>query len=171
MDFATYYTTYRREIDGTINKILSQLHVPLFLREDTFADCLLKAVEIWPRFDSSRGFKFITFAYRHFAGVTIAALRQHFRQSNFAVNFSIEGSESCIDDYSAPGSRFTEEILIIPELVSKLPLKEREAITDHFFLEKPVAKIASELGLTIPAIRYRLKAGIRKLEEQLISGA
>ena len=171
MDFSAYYTTHRREIDGTINKILSHLHVPLFLREDVFADCLLKAVEIWPRFDSSRGFKFITFAYKHFAGVVISSLRQHFRQSSFVVNTVSVGPESGIDDYSAPGSRFTEEILIIPELVLRLPQKEREAIRDHFYLEKPVAKIASELGLTIPAIRYRLKAGIRKLEEQLISVA
>ncbi|ARD49073.1 hypothetical protein SporoP37_13265 [Sporosarcina sp. P37] len=117
--------------------------------------------QAWSRFDESKG-NFTPFAYRSIYGALLDDLK---KENRFGlVNTPVESSTieqmEQIDCSADPNSE-------LHEILTDLPLEERQLLFMLYVDNKTQAECASFFGLSVPGVKKRRERLMKKLRQQL----
>jgi RNA polymerase sigma factor (sigma-70 family) len=163
------------EITRTVEWALARVHMDASRREDA-RQCIL--LELWkaiPRFDPSRGVLFRSFAaYR-----AIGAVRDFFREGNsrrhaVPVFCALEDVAMDLHSLAAGPEALAVAAATVDRLMFCLNPSQRYAVTQHWLLDRSVADVAADMGISeqrVSAIcrgaqvKMRIAAGRRRMRK------
>ena len=84
--------------------------------------------------------------------------------------FSSIAEASLVAEQSSPSERASrnEELLRLARALEELPEDQRTVVVRHHLQGEPLARVASELGRTKPAVAGLLRRGLTKLRDVLV---
>lgn len=161
-DFEEFYAANYGNIVALVTAVTGDRHEADDVTQETFARALAR----WPRLSSYDVPE--AWVRRVALRLAIDSGRRVRRTLRSLPLLRTAGTSAAVADLG-PGSGPGDDLAFsaLGRALTRLPLREREAIVLHYVADMSVDQIARERGIGVSTVKARLAAGRRRLEREL----
>lgn len=158
-EFALFYRRYAQDVLGYFMRRVRDAEAAADLTAETFATAIVARERFRPERGSAAAWLYGIAAHKLADYQRGGRLEDRARRELGMTRRAVTAED--VVEIDALGQE------IVAEMLSPLPLEQREAVAAHVLDEAPYEELAHSAGVTASAIRHRVSRGLHTLREQL----